>query len=1150
MSTTEDSGERGTQDVIARQRIIKIRRDYNTWVANETMEDYALRFTARAFRKWSEFRVANTAFGALSFLALEAIGGSITVQYGFVNAFWACLATGAVIFLTGLPIAYYAAAYNVDMDLLTRGAGFGYIGSAITSLIYASFTFLFFAIEAAIMALALRLYLDIPITLCYLLSALVVLPLVTHGITFISRLQAWTQPVWLILLVLPYGAVLWRDPGVLQRLASYPGLSGAGGFHVLAFAAAAGIAMSLIAQIGEQVDYLRFMPERTRENRVRWMLGVLIAGPGWIGIGMLKMLGGALLAYVAMHHGVSPKAATEPAQMYLVGFREAFDSPALALAATTLLVVVSQVKINVTNAYAGSLAWSNFFARMTHSHPGRVVWLVFNILIAIMLMELGVFEALVQVLGFYSNIAISWVGAVVADLVINKPLGLSPPGIEFKRAHLHDVNPVGVGAMAAASILSMVAFSGVLGPQAQAWSAFIALATALLATPAIAWLSGSRYYIARPASVTAAPGEAVRCTICEKSYEPEDMASCPAYQGTICSLCCTLDARCHDLCKPEAHVSAQISAAVRRVLPRSISTRLNTRLGQYFTLLLLMALLLAVILSFLYTQEVAALAPMSPATEQALRTMFYKIYAAFLLATGVGCWWLVLTAESRRVAQEESNRQTGLLLQEIEAHQRTDAALQHAKQVAERASLAKSRYVSGISHELRTPLNSILGYAQIVEHDPDTPPRWREAMAVIRRSGTHLVSLIDGLQDISRIETGKLELELEELPLPEFVAQLVDMFRLQAGHKGIEFVFEAQGMVPGVVRTDKKRLGQILINILGNAIKFTEHGRVAFRLRYRRQMAVFEVEDSGIGIEPQDLDRIFLPFERGTNTAGYGSGGTGLGLTIAAMLTTVMGGALTAHPAPGGGSLFRVALCLPKVRDPKPVAAAPAPEVTGYVGRRKRILIVDNEAVDRKMLFSILGVLGFEIAEATSGIQALRMVTDWPPDLILMDVGMPLLDGWETMRLLRANGLSRAPVFMISAGTYDPEQGRRVGLEPHDFLTKPVEVSRLLGRISDRLGLEWIGRASTSLSAIREDSAPPPAAAGPPYPPSSELATLYALGRLGHVRGILDRLDLIEREHSGCRAFTQHLRHHVQQFQIREYTQILERLNRGASAEP
>ena len=189
--------------------------------------------------------------------------------------------------------------------------------------------------------------------------------------------------------------------------------------------------------------------------------------------------------------------AVDPNQMYLVAWEYVFPNLGWAIAATALFVLVSQLKINVTNAYAGSLAWSNFFARLTHSHPGRVVWVVFNTLIALMLMELDVFQALGKVLGLYSNIAISWMMAVVADLVINKPLGLSPPGIEFKRAHLYDINPVGVGAMGIASALSVAAYFGAFGVAAQSFSALIALLTAFVVSPLIAWATRGRYYIAR-----------------------------------------------------------------------------------------------------------------------------------------------------------------------------------------------------------------------------------------------------------------------------------------------------------------------------------------------------------------------------------------------------------------------------------------------------------------------------------------------------------------------------------------------------------------------------------------------------------------------------------------------------------------------------
>ena len=221
------------------QRVIKIRRDYNDWVASETLEDYALRFAPRSSRRWSIGRVAVTSLGgAGAFLVLEAVGATLLVQHGFVNAALAILATGLIIFLAGLPISVYAARHGVDMDLLTRGAGFGYIGATLTALIYASFTFIFFALEAAVMAYALELAFDIPPAWGYLICAAVVLPLVTHGVTVISRLQVWTQPLWALMLVLPYVFVLHENPGVIDALMAYGGESDLTGFSPQAFGAA------------------------------------------------------------------------------------------------------------------------------------------------------------------------------------------------------------------------------------------------------------------------------------------------------------------------------------------------------------------------------------------------------------------------------------------------------------------------------------------------------------------------------------------------------------------------------------------------------------------------------------------------------------------------------------------------------------------------------------------------------------------------------------------------------------------------------------------------------------------------------------------------------------------------------------------------
>ncbi|MDP3834351.1 MAG: ATP-binding protein, partial [Hydrogenophaga sp.] len=893
------------------------------------MEDYALRYTPQRFRKWSEWRVANTAFGAASFLILEAVGATLLVQYGFVNAALAILCTGLIIFLAGLPISVYAARHGVDMDLLTRGAGFGYIGSTITSLIYATFTFIFFALEAAVMAYALELALDIPPAWGYLICALVVIPLVTHGVSVISRFQVWTQPLWIVMMVVPFGAVAWMAPETFTNVVRYGGESGAGAaFDWHLFGAALTVGIALITQMGEQADYLRFMPAKEPGHALRWWAGVLAGGPGWVILGVVKMLGGALLAYLAITHMVPTERAVDPNQMYLAAYEYVFSDYGWAVAATALFVVVSQLKINVTNAYAGSLAWSNFFSRITHSHPGRVVWVVFNTLIAFMLMEMNVFQALGEVLGLYSNIAIAWIMAVVADLVINKPLGWSPKGIEFKRAYLYDINPVGVGAMGLASALSIVAHMGLLGTMAQAFSAVIAMVTALVAAPAIAWLTKGRYYIARSGGVQGgatpeapriwlrqaagvAPlqggdaaggaGGVIKCVICEREYEAPDMAHCPAYQGHICSLCCTLDARCGDLCKPHARLSEQWMAALRRVLPRGVWPYLEAGLAHYLLLMMVVAPLLAAVLGLLYRQEVEGLAQglgvaaNTSLLDATLRSGFVRVYAVLLLIAATVAWWLVLAHKSREVAQEESNRQTRLLMQEIESHQRTDEALQQARRAAEQANQAKTRYISTISHELRTPLNSILGYAQLLQEDTGVAPHRAQAIRVIHRGGEHLLSLIEGTLDIARIESGKLALEVRPMAFAGAMQEVASMFELQAAAKGLRFVFDAGSRLPDTVRADEKRLRQILINLLGNAVKFTRSGEVRLRVTHAREMAQFEVHDTGPGMGAQDLERVFEPFARGQGEASAPgpSTGTGLGLTIAKMLTDLMGGEMT-----------------------------------------------------------------------------------------------------------------------------------------------------------------------------------------------------------------------------------------------------------------
>lgn len=1114
-----------------RQNISKIRRDYNALVANETLEDYALRYAPRSFRKWSEFEVANTAFGSTSFLVLEAIGGFLSINYGFTNAFWAILIVGMVIFITSLPISYYAARHHIDIDLLTRAAGFGYIGSTITSLIYASFTFTLFALEASIMSLALELYFQIPLAYAHVVSAVIVIPLVTFGITTISRMQLWTQPLWLLLLIAPYIAVARAEPEALMTVSSYFWIAGSGqGFNWLMFGSAATVAFSMVAQIGEQVDFLRFLPDKTSANGKRWWAAMLTAGPGWIVFGVLRQLAGALLAHLAIRHGINNAHAHEPTQMYLVAYSELFDDPRWALAVTTLFVVLSQVKINVTNAYAGSLAWSNFFSRLTHSHPGRVVWLFFNVLIALLLMEFGVFGALEKVLGLFSNMSIAWISAVAAELMINKPLGLSPKQIEFKRAYLSDLNPIGMIATFVASLVSILAYIGLFGSYPQAFSAFIALGLAFVLVPLIAWHIRGRHYLARDRDKHNHQAKAT-CSICENEFEHEDIAHCPAYAGSICSLCCTLDARCLDACKVGFRFDDYLERLAKRLQPQAMSVIARLRLLRFGLLFTFLAALTGIFVSIIYYQDLLSVQKNSESF-QLLLNNFLKIYSALLVFIGLCTWWLILNGESRRMAHEETAKQTQLLLREIENHKRTDQKLQEARRMADSANQAKSRFLSNMSHEIRSPLNSILGYAHILHQDPAIPANRRQAVDTLKRSGEHLCSLIEDILDIARIEARKFEFKYQPFNLPQFIDHLQQVHQAQAKEKGLEFSCHIESPLPLRVRGDEKRVGQILMNLLGNAVKFTSRGGVVFRIGYSNSgVASFQISDTGNGIDPHQLQNIFQPFTRLDNATGNAVAGSGLGLTISKILTEVMGGELTVQSQLGEGSTFSLRLLLPKVESEES-EPEPAIPIIGYQGRRRHILVVDDQRDHRDMLQTLLEPLGFYLSEVDSGEACLLKVDQEAIDLILMDISMSGIDGIETTLLLRERELTM-PIIVVSANAYSGDRLAAINAGCSDFIAKPLRVPELLNKLKQHLSLVWqyqeqVQTANCNLSSL-------PAA----VPPSPVLTACIEYVRIGDLRGLQQLVSELTVQHPEYSAFFSQLTDLSQQFRIGDLRRLL-----------